>query len=151
MRMDGNTVLITGGATGIGFSMAKLFRQRGSVVIICSRREDRLAQAARELSGIHTIKCDVADSGSRNELFRRVNGNFPEVNILVNNAGVQRDIDLVHMLLGGCSAEAAPVLVPSSVPCKDVKARRSGLPQADAATGCFGCASCSPLPAYFAV
>ena len=98
MRMDGNTVLITGGATGIGFSMAKFFHERGSKVIICGRREDRLAQAAGELRGIHTMRCDISDPEDRKELFRQISERFPEVNILINNAGIQRDIDLTKRI-----------------------------------------------------
>jgi len=94
MRMEGNTILITGGATGIGFSMAKSFLKRGNTVIICGRREDRLAQAAGELPGLHTVKCDVAVPGDREKLLQHMKKKFPEVNILINNAGVQRDIDL---------------------------------------------------------
>jgi len=94
MRMEGNTILITGGATGIGFSMAKYFLKKGNTVIICGRREDRLAQAAGELPGLHTVKCDVAVSGDREKLLHHMKKKFPEVNILINNAGVQRDIDL---------------------------------------------------------
>ena len=92
--MNGNTILITGGATGIGYSMAKYFHGRGNTIIICGRREDRLAQAGKELQGIHTITCDVANSDDRNALFGYINDNFPNMNILVNNAGIQRDIDL---------------------------------------------------------
>ena len=94
MKMDGNTVLITGGATGIGYSMAKYFHARANTVIICGRRKDRLAQAEKELQGIHTVACDVADSDDRNELFAYINSNFPHLNMLINNAGIQRDIDL---------------------------------------------------------
>ena len=94
MKMSDNTILITGGATGIGFSMAKYFHERGNTVIICGRRGDRLAQASEELQGIHTIKCDVADPDDRNRLFQYIRDNFPEINILINNAGIQHDIDL---------------------------------------------------------
>jgi len=94
MRMSGNTILITGGATGIGHAMAGSFLARCNTVIICSRREDRLAQAARELPGVHTVRCDVSDPGDRNELLKYMSEKFPEVNILINNAGIQRDIDL---------------------------------------------------------
>ena len=94
MKMKGNTVLITGGATGIGFAMAKYFYKRGNTVIICGRREDRLAQATEELKGIHTFQCDVANPDERKALFKYVGENFPQINILMNNAGIQRDIDL---------------------------------------------------------
>ena len=98
MKMNGNTILITGGATGIGYSMAKYFHKRGNTIIICGRREDRLAQVAKELQGIHTFKCDVANPDDRKDLFSYVSKRFPEVNILINNAGIQRDIDLTKGL-----------------------------------------------------
>jgi len=98
MRMSGNTILITGGATGIGFSMAKLFLERGNTVVICGRREGRLAKAAEELRGIHTVGCDVADPAQRDELYRYMSEKFPDTNILINNAGVQRDIDLTKRI-----------------------------------------------------
>jgi len=94
MKMNGNTILITGGATGIGRSMAKYFNERGNTVIICGRREDRLARAAKELPGIHTVACDVSVPGGRDVLFRYIGDHFPNLNMLINNAGIQRDIDL---------------------------------------------------------
>jgi len=98
MKMNENTVLITGGATGIGYSIAKYFYERGNTIIICGRREGRLAQVEKELQGIHTFKCDVANPDDRIALFKYVTENFPKVNILVNNAGIQRDIDLTKGL-----------------------------------------------------
>jgi len=74
--------------------MAKYFHERRNTVIICGRSENRLTQATKELQVIHTIKCDVADFGDRKTLFLYVSGNFPNINILINNAGIQRDIDL---------------------------------------------------------
>jgi len=96
MKMNNNTILITGGATGIGFAMAKYFHQRGNTVIICGRREEKLAQAAGALPGIHTVKCDVTKSTDRRELLAFIQKNFPTINILINNAGIQRDIDLTQ-------------------------------------------------------
>jgi len=94
MNMSGNTILITGGATGIGRAMAKYFLVRDNTVVVCGRRADRLAQAAAELPELHTIKCDVADPDSRNKLFQYIKTNFSNLNILINNAGIQRDVDL---------------------------------------------------------
>ena len=94
MKMNGNAILITGGASGIGFSMAKYFHARGNSILICGRREDRLAEAAKELPGIQTIKCDVVNPSDRSALFSYVQNSFPKINILINNAGIQRDIDL---------------------------------------------------------
>ena len=96
MKMSGNTILITGGATGIGYAMAKYFLARGNAVIICGRRADRLDQAAKSLPGVHTAKCDAADASGRHALLAHIQDKFPDMNILINNAGIQRDIDLTR-------------------------------------------------------
>jgi len=98
MRTSGNTVLITGGATGIGYSLARYLRDHDNTVIVCGRREDRLAQAEERLPGISTIRCDVTQPDERAALSRHVADSFPEINVLVNNAGIQCDVDLRHGL-----------------------------------------------------
>ena len=94
MKINKNTILITGGATGIGYSMAKYFYKRDNTVIICGRREDRLARAKKELPQINTVRCDIANPDDRTMLFKNICDNFPKMNMLINNAGIQRDIDL---------------------------------------------------------
>jgi uncharacterized oxidoreductase len=94
MKVTGNTILLTGGATGIGLALAKRFLERDNEVIICGRREDRLAEVRDELPQIHTRVCDVAEADQRAELAYWVVGEFPALNVLVNNAGIQRRIDL---------------------------------------------------------
>jgi uncharacterized oxidoreductase len=89
MRREGRCVLITGGGTGIGLALAKRFWSAGSKVIMCGRREERLAAAQRELPGLLAITCDVAHERERIRLAERVLGEFPEVDVLVNNAGIQ--------------------------------------------------------------
>lgn len=98
MKKNDNTVLITGGATGIGFAIAKYYHQSGNTVIICGRRENRLAQAKNQLPGIFTFKSDIANADERKALFDYTFENFPKINILINNAGIQRDIDLTKGL-----------------------------------------------------
>jgi uncharacterized oxidoreductase len=93
MKLSGNTVLITGGSMGIGFAMAEAFVAAGSEVIICGRREDRLLAARARLPALHIKTCDVADADDRRELLAWVTDRVPKLNILVNNAGIQRDID----------------------------------------------------------
>jgi uncharacterized oxidoreductase len=94
MKVVGNTILITGGATGIGFSLAEHFVNAGNEVIICGRRENKLEEAKRRLPKIHITVCDVTKPNERESLFNWVNSNFKNINILVNNAGIQRAIDL---------------------------------------------------------
>jgi uncharacterized oxidoreductase len=94
MNLDGNTVLVTGGASGIGFGLAERFVQAGSTVIICGRREGKLAEAQAACPGLHTRICDVADASEREALFTWATNNFPDVNVLINNAGIQQRINL---------------------------------------------------------
>ena len=96
MQISNNTIVITGGATGIGFAMAKYLQNLDNQVIICGRRQDRLDQAAAQLPGIHTWRCDVTDASQRDELVDHIRKDFPDVNILINSAGIQRDLDLTE-------------------------------------------------------
>jgi len=99
MRIENNTILITGGATGIGYAIAKWFLERNNKVIICGRRTEKLELAKKELKEIEIFKCDVTDSKERVNLFNYISENFPDLNILINNAGIQRDIDLSRGIL----------------------------------------------------
>jgi len=94
MKMNGNAILITGGTSGIGYAMAKYFLSRDNDVLICGRRADRLSQAAEELPGLRVFCCDVTEPEGRAALFSYAKESFSNINILVNNAGIQRDIDL---------------------------------------------------------
>jgi uncharacterized oxidoreductase len=93
MEISGNTVLITGGATGIGYAMVESFLEVGNEVIICGRREERLLKAQKKHPELYIKVCDVADEVDRRTLVEWATANFRNLNILVNNAGVQRDID----------------------------------------------------------
>jgi uncharacterized oxidoreductase len=94
VKVRGNTVLITGGATGIGFSLAETLVKAGNEVIICGRRESKLSEAKSKLPQIHTKRCDLSKENERKLLYGWVSSNFKNINILINNAGIQRMIDL---------------------------------------------------------
>jgi uncharacterized oxidoreductase len=93
MKLAGNTVLITGGATGIGLALAEAFAQAGSQVAICGRREARLREAQQRIPGLQVRRCDVASPAECQELARWAAVTLPGLNVLVNNAGIQRDLD----------------------------------------------------------
>jgi len=93
MEITGNTILITGGATGIGLALAEVFITAGNAVIICGRKENRLKQAKAKFPQINTIVCDLSKEEERASLCASVKNNFKNVNILVNNAGIQNIID----------------------------------------------------------
>jgi uncharacterized oxidoreductase len=93
MKISGNTILITGGSMGIGFTLAEKFLNTGNEVIICGRREDKLAEAKSKLPQITTIVCDVSKPEDRESLYNWAICKFPGINILINNAGIQRRIN----------------------------------------------------------
>jgi uncharacterized oxidoreductase len=94
VKIKGNTILITGGATGIGFSLAEALVNAGNKVIICGRREAKLKEARDKLPQIHTRVCDLARVKERESLFKYVKDNFEDLNVLINNAGIQRMLNL---------------------------------------------------------
>lgn len=87
MKTSQNTILITGGGSGIGFETAKLFSENGSTVIITGRNEDKLKKAVTKLTNAHYIVADVTKEKDVNELVKKIKSEFPNLNILMNNAG----------------------------------------------------------------
>jgi uncharacterized oxidoreductase len=94
MKINGNTILITGGATGIGFALAEAFIKAGNKVLICGRRENRLKEAKSKLPEIQTQRCDVSNKEDRESFCGWVKENYKDLNILINNAGIQRFVDI---------------------------------------------------------
>jgi uncharacterized oxidoreductase len=94
MKENGNTVLITGGASGIGMALAQRFAAAGNEVIVTGRRADALHEVQAKIPGLHTIVSDVGVPEQRLALSRSIVADFPPLNILINNAGIQRRVDL---------------------------------------------------------
>jgi uncharacterized oxidoreductase len=90
MELSGNTVLVTGGASGIGLAIATRFLAAGSRVIICGRRAAALREAAEAHPGLVTRVCDVSREEERIALADWAIDAYPELDVLVNNAGIQR-------------------------------------------------------------
>ncbi len=93
MKLQGNTILITGGATGIGLELAKKFLPHNNTVIVCGRRQDKLDLAQATNPKLITKKCDISSLDERKELFNFCISRHPTINIIINNAGIQREID----------------------------------------------------------
>jgi uncharacterized oxidoreductase len=87
MNITKKTVLVTGGGSGIGYATAKLFIEKGNKVIISGRNEEKLAKAASEL-GADYIACDVTDADAVNKLVAKLEADYRDLSVLVNNAGV---------------------------------------------------------------
>jgi uncharacterized oxidoreductase len=96
MDLQNAVVLITGSTSGIGLALAQRFLKAGSQVIVTGRRQQLLDQIAKDHPGIHTRVCDVSLPAERVALRDWAVSAFPGLNVLVNNAGIQRHIDLLQ-------------------------------------------------------
>jgi uncharacterized oxidoreductase len=94
MKTTGNTILITGGTSGIGLALSESLLEAGNTIIICGRRVNKLKEIKKKYPKINTFVCDVSKEDERRKMFNWTVSNFPNVNILINNAGIQRPIDL---------------------------------------------------------
>jgi|ERR1700757_1239373 len=90
MKISNNKILITGGATGIGLGLTERFLQENNTVIICGRRADVLKQVSVKHPLIITKVCDLAVAAEREELFKWVIEKHSDLNVLINNAGIQQ-------------------------------------------------------------
>jgi uncharacterized oxidoreductase len=93
MKLANKTILITGGTSGIGLELARQLQQR-NVVIVTGRDQDRLDAARRALPGLRTFNSDVSDVPAIAFLHDTVLAQFPALDVLVNNAGIMRNLDL---------------------------------------------------------
>ncbi len=89
MKVQNNKILITGGASGIGFGMAERFMAENNTVIICGRRASVLKEAAEKLPGIITRQCDLTLESDREALYNWIATEHPDLTTLINNAGIQ--------------------------------------------------------------
>lgn len=87
MNTTNNTILITGGGSGIGFETAKLLSERGNKVIITGRTVNKLKEAAVQLNNVTTITADITDEADVSRLVHTLKLDFPELNMIMNNAG----------------------------------------------------------------
>lgn len=87
MKTTASTILITGGSAGIGLEMARQLTALGNKVIITGRDEVRLNKAAAELGNVIAIPFDVSNAQNVESLVNRIKTEFPDLNVLINNAG----------------------------------------------------------------
>jgi len=90
MQTSGNTILITGGGTGIGEALAHRLHDRGNTVIVAGRRTDALDRTAAGRERIHVLPLDIDDPAQISTFAARLLREFPETNVLVNNAWIMR-------------------------------------------------------------
>jgi len=109
MDMNGNTILITGGGTGIGRGLAEAFHAAGNHVIIAGRRPELLAEVVAINPGMASTVLDVADPAAILAFAERIADEHPALNVLINNAGIMKTEDLLRepVDLSACEATIA--------------------------------------------
>ncbi|MDB5257387.1 MAG: family NAD(P)-dependent oxidoreductase [Chitinophagaceae bacterium] len=109
MKTTNNTILITGGGSGIGFETAKRFSEQGNEVIIIGRNQSKLDKAAGQLKNVTAIAADISKEEEVQRLVLHLKKDFPQLNVLMNNAASAS----VHTLAvtGGAYAMAQEEIV----------------------------------------
>lgn len=90
MKTSGNTILITGGGSGIGAALAQRFAARGDTVIVAGRRLETLETTAADHANIHAATLDIEDPAAIREFAARIVADHPALNVVIHNAGIMR-------------------------------------------------------------
>lgn len=88
MKLTNRTVLVTGGTSGIGRGIAEAFQQLKSKVIVCGRNKEKLSIVKEKFPEITALPCDIGDTMQRKKLVIEVVRRFPDLDVLINNAGI---------------------------------------------------------------
>ncbi|HAO09137.1 MAG TPA: short-chain dehydrogenase [Chryseobacterium sp.] len=94
MDLKNSTILITGGTSGIGLELVKQLTEQGAEIIITGRNMEALYNTKALFPNVHTFQSDVSNPKDIEDLFNTVTTLFPDLNIIINNAGLMRLIDL---------------------------------------------------------
>lgn len=94
MDLKNSTILITGGTSGIGLELVKQLTEQGANIIVTGRNLDALNETKKQFPKVHTFQSDVSKPQDIEQLYKNVTQQFPQLNIIINNAGLMRLIDL---------------------------------------------------------
>ncbi len=94
MKQSGNTMLITGGGSGIGRELARRFADKGNFVIVAGRKANALAETISGRKNMAAVTVDVDDAQAVADFVAKVTAEHPQLNVLMNNAGVMREEDI---------------------------------------------------------
>lgn len=96
MKPSGNTILITGGGSGIGQALAQRLHDAGNIVIVAGRRQNALDETIAGRANMHALVLDIESRGGIADFTERLLGAYPSLNVLINNAGIMRFEDLAQ-------------------------------------------------------
>jgi len=106
MNISGNTILITGGGSGIGRALAEALHAKGNQVIVVGRRSGALDETTAANPGMRSATLDIEDRDAIPAFAARITAEFPAINVLVNNAGIMRRETLTADPVDLATAEA---------------------------------------------
>lgn len=96
MNLTNQTILITGATSGIGLQLAIKLHKLNNKIIICGRNKKRLDEISNKNPDIDTFLCDVSKEADRVELADWAIGKYPNLNVIINNAGIMQLFDLTN-------------------------------------------------------
>jgi uncharacterized oxidoreductase len=110
MHMTGNTILITGGGSGIGRALAEAFHSKGNTVIIAGRRKALLEEVVAANAGMKAIVFDINSKDSIQALVEQLNGDYPQLNMVIHNAGIMKAENMLN-----CQVEDAEAMITTNL------------------------------------
>ena len=105
MNMKGNTILVTGGTSGIGLELARELEKLGNVVIVTGRNAEKLAKVQKENPGLKTFRSDVSEVKEIEALHAALSRDFPELNVIVKRPEVIERMQSYGYAAEGSTAE----------------------------------------------
>ena len=106
MNIKDNTILVTGGGSGIGRGLAEAFHKAGNQVIIAGRRRQALEEVTAANPGMKALTLDIENATSIRDAAGQLTGEFPSLNAVINNAGIMRPENLLAQSADARDAEA---------------------------------------------
>ena len=97
MDLSKKQILITGGGSGIGLEFTRELAKRSNKIVICGRDLDKLKATQQEIPSVDYFQCDLTDDEEQKKLVEFIHNHHPKLNILINNAGIQRNYSFTQL------------------------------------------------------